>query len=48
MSTTPKYYYVDAQNQAAGPVALSDLQGLQAAGTINDSTLVVVEGGQDW
>jgi len=48
MSTTPRYYYVDAQNQAAGPVALTDLQNLRSAGTIQDSTLVVLEGGQDW
>ena len=48
MSTTTRYYYVDAQNQAAGPVALTDLQNLRSAGTIQDSTLVVIEGGQDW
>ncbi|NDB96922.1 MAG: DUF4339 domain-containing protein, partial [Verrucomicrobia bacterium] len=42
------YYYVDAQNQAAGPVVLADLQNLRSAGTIQDSTLVVVEGDQDW
>jgi hypothetical protein len=48
MSTPPRYYYVDAQNQAAGPVALTDLQTLRSAGTIQDSTLVVLEGGQDW
>jgi hypothetical protein len=48
MSTTSRYYYVDAQNQAAGPVALTDLQNLRTAGTIQDSTLVVLEGGQDW
>ena len=48
MSTTSRYYYVDAQNQAAGPVGLTDLQNLRTAGTIQDSTLVVLEGGQDW
>jgi hypothetical protein len=48
MSTTLRYYYVDAQNQAAGPVGLTDLQTLRSAGTIQDSTLVVLEGGQDW
>lgn len=48
MSTTSHYYYVDAQNQAAGPVAWTDLQNLRSAGTIQDSTLVVLEGGQDW
>jgi hypothetical protein len=48
MSTTSRYYYVDAQNQAAGPVVLTDLQNLRSAGTIQDSTLVVLEGGQDW
>lgn len=48
MSATSRYYYVDAQNQAAGPIALPDLQNLRASGTIQDSTLVVLEGGQDW
>lgn len=48
MSTPPRYYYVDAQNQAAGPIPLAELQTLHTAGTIADSTLVVVEGGQDW
>ncbi|NDC80346.1 MAG: DUF4339 domain-containing protein, partial [Verrucomicrobia bacterium] len=48
MSSTPRYYYVDAQNQAAGPIPMPELQSLQASGTITDSTLVVIEGGQDW
>lgn len=48
MSSTPRYYYVDAQNQAAGPIPLTELQSLHAAGTITDATLVVIEGGQDW
>ena len=48
MSATSRYYYVDAQNQAAGPIPLSELQTLRASGTIQDSTLVVLEGGQDW
>jgi len=48
MSTTSRYYYVDAQNQAVGPVGLTDLHNLRTAGTIQDSTLVVLEGGQDW
>jgi len=48
MSSTSRYYYVDAQNQAAGPIPMAELQALQAAGTINDTTLVVIEGGQDW
>jgi hypothetical protein len=48
MSATSRYYYVDAQNQAAGPIALPDLQNLRASGTIQDATLVVLEGGQDW
>jgi hypothetical protein len=48
MSATSRYYYVDAQNQAAGPIALPDLQNLRASGSIQDSTLVVLEGGQDW
>ncbi|NCW28505.1 MAG: DUF4339 domain-containing protein, partial [Verrucomicrobia bacterium] len=48
MSSTARYYYVDAQNQAAGPIPLTELQSLHAAGTITDATLVVIEGGQDW
>ena len=48
MITPSRYYYVDAQNQAAGPVGLADLQNLRTTGTIQDSTLVVLEGGQDW
>ncbi|NBT23882.1 DUF4339 domain-containing protein [bacterium] len=48
MSSPSRYYYVDAQNQAAGPIALPELQTLRASGTIQDSTLVVLEGGQDW
>jgi hypothetical protein len=48
MSTTSRYYYVDAQNQAAGPVTLADLQNLQSNGTIPNTTLVAVEGSQDW
>ena len=48
MSTTPRYYYVDAQNQAAGPVALPDLQTLHTNGTIPNTTLIALEGSQDW
>lgn len=48
MSSTPRYYYVDAQNQAAGPIPMAELQTLHQAGTITESTLVVIEGGQDW
>ena len=48
MSSTPRYYYVDAQNQAAGPIPLAELQNLHASGTITEATLVVVEGGQEW
>jgi hypothetical protein len=48
MSTTSRYYYVDAQNQAAGPVTLADLQNLQSNGTIPNTTLVALEGSQDW
>jgi hypothetical protein len=48
MSSAPRYYYVDAQNQAAGPLPLPELHGLHTSGTITDTTLVVIEGGQDW
>jgi hypothetical protein len=48
MSTTSRYYYVDAQNQAAGPVTLAELQNLQSNGTIPNTTLVALEGSQDW
>ena len=48
MSADARYYYVDAQNQAAGPIAMAGLLALKAAGTVNDSTLVVAEGGSEW
>jgi hypothetical protein len=48
VSSEVRYYYVDAQNQAAGPIALAGLLALKAAGTVTDATLVVVEGGTEW
>ena len=48
MSAEPRYYYVDAQNQAAGPIAMAGLLALKAAGTVSDATLVVLEGGTEW
>jgi len=48
VSTETRYYYVDPQNQAAGPVPFSGLLALKAAGTITDATLVVIEGGTEW
>ncbi|MDA0325264.1 MAG: DUF4339 domain-containing protein, partial [Verrucomicrobia bacterium] len=48
MSTSNRYFYVDSLNQAAGPIDLPELHKLRAAGTIQDTTLVVQEGGQDW
>ena len=48
MSSDPRYYYVDAQNQAAGPIAMAGLLALKAAGTVTDTTLVVAEGGAEW
>ena len=48
MSAEPRYYYVDAQNQAAGPIAMAGLLALKAAGTVTDATLVVAEGGTEW
>ena len=48
MSAEARYYYVDAQNQAAGPIAIAGLLALKAAGTVTDATLVVVEGGAEW
>ena len=48
MSAEARYYYVDAQNQAAGPIAMVGLLALKAAGTVTDSTLVVLEGGSEW
>ena len=48
MSTEARYYYVDPQNQAAGPIALAGLLALKAAGTVTDATLVVIEGGTEW
>lgn len=48
MSADPRYYYVDGQNQAAGPIDMTGLMGLRSAGTITDTTLVVMEGGTEW
>ena len=48
MSAEARYYYVDAQNQAAGPIAMAGLLALKAAGTVTDATLVVAEGGTEW
>jgi len=48
VSAEPRYYYVDAQNQAAGPIAMAGLLALKAAGTVTDATLVVAEGGTEW
>ena len=48
MSTSNRYFYVDSLNQAAGPIDLPELQKLRTSGTIQDATLVVLEGGQDW
>ena len=48
MSTESRYYYVDAQNQAAGPIAMTGLLALKSAGTVTDATLVVIEGGTEW
>jgi hypothetical protein len=48
VSSEPRYYYVDAQNQASGPIALAGLLALKAAGTVTDATLVVLEGGAEW
>lgn len=48
MSAESRYYYVDAQNQAAGPIAMAGLLALKTAGTVTDATLVVAEGGAEW
>lgn len=48
MNSGDLYYYADAQNQAIGPLPLAELQNLRTSGTLQDSTLVVKEGGQDW
>jgi hypothetical protein len=48
VSAEARYYYVDAQNQATGPIAMAGLLALKAAGTVTDATLVVVEGGKEW
>jgi hypothetical protein len=42
------YYYADTQNQAIGPLPLAELLNLRTSGTLQDSTLVVKGGGQDW
>jgi GYF domain 2/Short C-terminal domain/Domain of unknown function (DUF4429) len=43
-----RYYYVDAQNQAAGPVTLEDLKALLNAKQISAATQVVIEGQSAW
>jgi hypothetical protein len=48
VSAESRYFYVDAQNQASGPIAMAELLALKAAGTLTDATLVVVEGGTEW
>jgi len=48
VSAEARYYYVDAQNQAAGPVAMAALLVLKASGAVTDATLVVAEGGSEW
>ena len=48
MSAEARYYYVDAQNQATGPIAMAGLLALKNAGTVTDATLVVAEGGAEW
>jgi len=48
MNSGDLYYYADTQNQAIGPLPLSELQKLRISGTLQNSTLVVKEGGQDW
>jgi len=48
MNSGDLYYYADAKNQAVGPLPLAELQKLRTSGTLQDSTLVVKEGGQDW
>ena len=48
MSAEPRYYYVDAQNQAMGPIPFAELLALKTAGTIHDATLVVLEGASEW
>lgn len=48
MNPDTRYYYVDAQNQATGPITAAALLALRAAGTITDGSLVIAEGGTDW
>ncbi|MDR2462541.1 MAG: DUF4339 domain-containing protein [Verrucomicrobiales bacterium] len=42
------YYYVDADNQVAGPLTVEQITALRAAGTLNVNSLVCPEGGQEW
>jgi len=48
MNSGDLYYYADTQNQAIGPLPLAELLNLRTSGTLQDSTLVVKGGGQDW
>lgn len=43
-----KFYYVDAQNQPAGPYTADEMAALKARGEITDRTLVAREGDADW
>jgi TM2 domain-containing membrane protein YozV len=43
-----KYYYVDASNQATGPLPYPELVRLQSVGQILPETFVVEEGGTEW
>lgn len=43
-----KYYYIDKNNQSAGPASLDEIRALAAAGTIAADPQVVPEGGSEW
>lgn len=43
-----RYHYSLKANETIGPVEMSELGRLAAAGTINDDTPVIPDGGQSW
>jgi len=43
-----KYYYVDSQNNTAGPVTLEELQGMIQTSILKNNPMVIPEGGTEW
>ena len=43
-----RYYYVNGDNETAGPVSERELWALREAGVLNDDSFVASEGSQEW